>query len=558
MTELILQQLTEEERATVSHTEAERARIAGEILAARRRDLKAEAEEGQKKLEAVTKRFEEVYSAGAERVLATYSAAELFDIVAAEVERQTQAHFEARNERAKDNYNELREMLLNRQMQINREEIEADIAGLLDDYENTRENYRKFITNAVAEDLEILLRKSPDHAKRIEGLIYRKAAKCYAPEKQYKKRTAENIQRAPDKPYLPKANGILAQRSASALYALTSGGIERYADGLAKRRHEKIEARSTRDTTGAEWFEIYEPTKEGETGIRIPAKKSGNTAAVKLFNFLLTQIPNRKIDEEGQLYSEILFPLSKLVESQVYANIESARTAFYSAWDILYPLQIAVFGNNRTYGGFALVFRSWYIDKAGNCHIEFQRSFPYLHDILRYFCYWPAFFYALTDKTQRLEDIIHSRAQMNRAEIRKAGRFKIKIATIAAEMNLPPLIDANGKRNPKHLEEIRQPIINAADEINAAEKREMNKKKETLLKDGKAEEAAALKQETKLKFSVVQNAAIDEFLNGDLIISFSGQIKELYSVIPEAEKEQARENAKRAARKKKASGRGKA
>ena len=193
---------------------------------------------------------------------------------------------------------------------------------------------------------------------------------------------------------------------------------------------------------------------------------SGSNKPAKKILFFILQEANRQgiISRSGALIHDVLmFPLKKLVECGMYADMKGARRGFDSAIDGLKGDIQWLFkhkGKERTSTGKASMTLFPTISREdGNCIIRFNPDANW-EVIAPYYTIIPTFAFKLNNRAFDLLIYICVQARMRTDEISNQGNYSLTLRSVQYALNLP---DETKTKNPKI--EIKQPIRDAVDEI---------------------------------------------------------------------------------------------
>ena len=238
-----------------------------------------------------------------------------------------------------------------------------------------------------------------------------------------------------------------------------------------------LEERHPRITHGAETsvmvsggkIKIYRKTNNTEMTLQFPdftTLMSGSNKPAKKILFFILQEANRQgiISRSGALIHDVLmFPLKKLVECGMYADMKGARRGFDSAIDGLKGDIQGLFkhkGKERTSTGKASMILFPTISREdGNCIIRFNPDANW-EVIAPYYTIIPTFAFKLNNRAFDLLIYICVQARMRTDEISNQGNYSLTLRSVQYALNLP---DETKTKNPKI--EIKQPIRDAVDEI---------------------------------------------------------------------------------------------
>lgn len=190
-----------------------------------------------------------------------------------------------------------------------------------------------------------------------------------------------------------------------------------------------------------------------------------NKAAKKMLIFILQEI-NRQgiVTKGGTLIREVLtFPVKKLVECGMYADMKGARRGFDSAIDGLKgDIQglIKVKGKDRTSTGkSSLTLFPTLSREDGNCIVRLNPDINW-EAIAPFYTIIPTYAYKLNNRAFDLLIYICTQARQKIDEISEQGEFCLSLRSVQYALSLP---DETKTKNPKI--EIKKPIKDAVDEI---------------------------------------------------------------------------------------------
>lgn len=190
-----------------------------------------------------------------------------------------------------------------------------------------------------------------------------------------------------------------------------------------------------------------------------------NKAAKKMLIFILQEI-NRQgiVTRSGDLIREVLsFPVKKLVECGMYADMKGARRGFDSAIDGLKgDIQglIKVKGKERTSTGkSSLTLFPTLSREDGNCIVRLNPDINW-EAIAPFYTIIPTYAYKLSNRAFDLLIYICTQARQRVDEINAQGSFCLSLRSVQYALNLP---DETKTKNPG--EYIKKPIKETVEEI---------------------------------------------------------------------------------------------